>query len=113
MLAAGSSPGLMLTDKNTGQTIAVTVGQSLTVALPANPSTGYRWTEEPHPAGPLVESAPVMTTPARLGAGGTQTYSYRAVAPGTTQLVFDYARPWEHVPPVNHVAFTVMVRNSK
>lgn len=111
---AGSSASLVtVTDKNDGKTIEIAVGQSLEVRLPSNPTTGYQWTSNKLHKGPLREARPPafqVPTSNLLGAGGTQVFSYRGVAPGTVRLSFDYARSWEHVAPARRVAITVVVQ---
>jgi inhibitor of cysteine peptidase len=112
--ATGGASLVTITDKNSGQAIAISVGQSLSVRLPSNPTTGYEWTAAPLHAGPLTQlRAPAFEAPAsgRLGAGGTEVFSYRGVAAGTAHLTFSYARSWEHAAPARRVAVTVVVRS--
>ncbi len=81
------------------------VGQSLTLSLPSNPSTGYRWLVQ-NPAsnvlqslGPEVYSAPDDT--GVVGSSGISTWRYQARATGAGHLVLVYQQPWAaEVPPV-------------
>jgi inhibitor of cysteine peptidase len=63
-----------------GRTVEVKKGENLVVALPSNPSTGYRWhvTGTPrsfgHPA--TTEFLP-GATPRALGAGGTEQFTWK------------------------------------
>ena len=112
-LATGTTSPLTITDKNAGQTMMIAVGQTLAVRLPANPTTGYQWSAGILGKGPLVESRPAnyqRPTSGLLGAGGTEVFSYRAVAAGTANLSFNYARSFEHTAPAKHVAIVVVVR---
>lgn len=93
----------------------VPLGAMIEVQLAANPSTGYNWK-------PVSVAAPVLTllglayTPEQVprgvvGAGGMDTFRFRAAKIGKQKLQLDYARPWEAgVPPVQTVSFTITVR---
>ncbi|MFK3815586.1 protease inhibitor I42 family protein [Pseudomonas sp. NPDC089407] len=81
------------------------VGQGLTLSLPGNPSTGYRWRVQ-NPAsnvlqslGPEVYSAPEDSDV--VGSSGLSTWRYQARATGEGNLVLVYQQPWAlEVPPV-------------
>lgn len=74
------------------------VGQSLTLALPSNPTTGYRWLVQ-NPAsnvlrslGPEVYSAPEDAE--IVGSAGISTWRFEARAAGEGHLVLVYQQPW-------------------
>ncbi len=74
------------------------VGQVLTLTLPSNPSTGYRWRVE-NPAssvlrslGPEVYSAPEAVDV--VGSAGVSTWRFQAQAAGEGHLVLFYRQPW-------------------
>ncbi|WP_060508416.1 protease inhibitor I42 family protein [Pseudomonas sp. NBRC 111124] len=74
------------------------VGQSLTLTLPSNPTTGYRWLVQ-NPAsnvlqslGPEVYSAPEDV--GIVGGSGISTWRYQARAAGGGHLVLVYQQPW-------------------
>jgi len=74
------------------------VGQSLTLALPSNPTTGYRWLVQ-NPAsnvlrslGPEVYSAPEDA--GIVGSAGISTWRFEARAAGEGHLVLVYQQPW-------------------
>lgn len=81
------------------------VGQSLTLTLPSNPTTGYRWLVQ-NPAtnvlqslGPEVYSA--SEDAGIVGNAGISTWRYQARATGEGHLVLVYQQPWApEVPPV-------------
>lgn len=93
--------------------VEVYVGEELVISMEANPSTGYHW----ELAGPLDESILVLVdvdhqrpVENRVGAPGHTQFTILAVGPGTTDVVFNYLRPWEDdVPPARVVTFTVTV----
>ncbi|MGJ7547796.1 protease inhibitor I42 family protein [Pseudomonas alloputida] len=74
------------------------VGQSLTLTLPSNPTTGYRWLVQ-NPAsnvlqslGPEVYSAPEDA--GIVGSSGISTWRYQARTAGEGHLVLIYQQPW-------------------
>ncbi|MBV4490172.1 protease inhibitor I42 family protein [Pseudomonas oryzicola] len=91
------------------------VGQTLTLTLPSNPSTGYRWRVE-NPAanvlrslGPEVYSAPEEEDV--VGSAGVSTWRYQANRAGEAQLVLVYQQPWAaDVAPVQSFDCKVIVR---
>lgn len=107
------STGTVITEKESGQTVALRVGQALEVRLPVNPSTGYSWSQlEGDPT--ILEPVGAATfQPQRqaVGAGGISTMTYRAVGPGTTPLKLIYHRPWEReTPPASTFEARVVVQ---
>lgn len=91
------------------------VGQALSLSLPSNPSTGYRWQVESaaQPAleslGPEVYSAPQEED--MVGSAGLSTWRYQASTQGKAVLRLVYQRPWEkQVPPVQTFDCKVVVR---
>ncbi|MBK4993373.1 protease inhibitor I42 family protein [Pseudomonas sp. S37] len=95
--------------------IRLQIGQPLTLSLPSNPSTGYRWHVE-NPAatvlnslGPEVYSAPEEEE--MVGSAGVSTWRYQATNVGTSQLVLVYQQPWaKDVAPVQTFECKVIVR---
>lgn len=71
------------------------------VKLPANPSTGFRWTLESYDAEHFsyFETEYVTATTARMGASGTRIFYFKqkegTVCPESTSLRFSYGRSWE------------------
>ena len=83
-----------------GQATALGVGDTYEVVLDSNPSTGYQWLVD-FDAGYLelvnrhfeVDS---NLNPPAPGTGGKETFVFRAVAKGSTQVELTYKRPWEN-----------------
>lgn len=99
--AAGcaSGPKVMNLDaRDDGRTVELKPGDELSVKLESNRSTGFRWVLAEGPGRILLKqgdpmySRPIDSAP---GAGGTETWSFRAVAAGEQPLVFEYRRQWE------------------
>ena len=81
-----------------GKTIMLAPGQSLTVVLPSNPSTGYSWSLLKNPNQAIIKKvSQVMEGPKEPipGAGGEEHWKFQALVPGETRLVLVYKRAWE------------------
>jgi predicted secreted protein len=105
-----SSGGATATVYGPGDSITVQNGDRFTIALTANPTTGYSWSAEDNDDVEQVGSEQVAggTMP---GAGGTQMLTFEATAKGSTTLVLNYARPFEQdQPPAETEKFPVTVR---
>jgi len=79
-----------------GRTVELKVGDELRVKLAANRSTGYRWMLTQGPGKVLFKQGDPMyarAVDAPVGAGGIETWSFRAVEAGEQPLVFEYRRP--------------------
>ena len=88
----------MVSAANAGESVTLAVGGMLTVALPANPSTGYSWVPTNTPEFLFQQGQPTFETSGtanNVGAGGTEVLTFKAVAPGSGTLSLDYLRPWE------------------
>lgn len=109
--------------------------QTATIALPANPTTGYSWevtqTEElfdvtseyqQGAAGGEAEArndeaearndeaeAQSGETEMLAGAGGTEVFVLTPKAKGETEVTFAYEREWEDAEPVSSLTYTLKV----
>lgn len=86
-----------LTPEQNNSEVTLGLGQTLAVALPGNPSTGYTWQVLENDGQILAQTAdPVLLAPASVpGAGGVQLFTFQGVAAGEMALNMVYARPWE------------------
>jgi predicted secreted protein len=93
--------------------IRALAGKEFSITLPANHTTGYSWrlTTKLDPATlTLISNTYNASTSGRVGAGGEEVWTFTAPTKGTTQLTFEYARPFENnVPPAKTVKFSVVV----
>lgn len=106
---------VQLTQADNGATVRLAQGGTLLVALPSNPSTGYRWWVAAGSGAALelvdVRYVPPGSTMPVVGAPGTEVLQFRAVTPGVTSLVLEYARSFEPgVPAANTFTVSVHVR---
>jgi len=71
------------------------------IKLPANPSTGFRWTLESYDTEHFAcfETEYVAASTTRMGAPGTRIFYFKqkevAACPESTTLRFSYGRSWE------------------
>lgn len=96
-----------------GTTLEVDKGQEVVLKLDANPTTGYDWELiEVDPAilkqvGDVDYKADSML----IGSGGVNTYTFEAVASGSTRLKLVYRRSWEiDAPPLQTFELVVTVK---
>ena len=101
-------------NKVTGDTFETTVGKTFTIALDANATTGYNWSQTTKDMNVVayVDNAYTATAanPQIIGGSGTDTFTFKAVGKGTTTISLAYARPWESVPPAQTRTITVTVK---
>ena len=74
------------------------LGQSLTVTLPSNPTTGFRWTIQDSAGGVLRALSPEVYSSAEsgvIGGGGQSTWRFQAFAAGQGRLRLTSQQPWE------------------
>lgn len=108
--------GTVVDASKSGTAVTLASGESLTVRLAGNATTGYSWTCTNALAGVLVPAGapdyePTPVEPGVVGSGGTYVFRFRAVAPGTGNLQFAYARSWEKdVAPAQTASYAVTVR---
>ncbi|MDH7479419.1 MAG: protease inhibitor I42 family protein [Syntrophomonadaceae bacterium] len=101
-----------LDESNNGQKIRVFKGQKVELSLPSNPSTGYSWSYRQQPDGNIIKQTGHQYLPpdsGLIGGGGTEHWTFQAVAPGETGLVLVYSRPWESVQPLKRFMLTFEV----
>jgi inhibitor of cysteine peptidase len=99
--------------EDSGGEVTVQKGQTLTIELKANPSTGYSW-QFVESKGAILKQLGEPEFEAEsdlLGAPGMQTLRFEAVEAGQMELRLVYRRPWEtDVEPVETFTLIVTVR---
>jgi inhibitor of cysteine peptidase len=84
------------TTEETSESKTINVGDTFAITLDTNPSTGYAWSWSESNATPVgLVSDTQSSTSTLIGAGGIETFTFKALAEGSTDLVFAYARSWE------------------
>jgi inhibitor of cysteine peptidase len=115
---AAVAPGLADTYNGsvfTSSPISVSAGQEFLIAIPSNPTTGYSWTGKSSSGVITIlgsaYQAPTGTGKPLMGAGGEQIFVCKANKPGTAQITFGYARPWQKgVKPARTMTFNATVK---
>ena len=80
--------------------VEVAVGDSLTVTLCSNPTTGFQWSESPRISDQAVlEQVDHKYVPPEseniVGGSGKEVWTFKVLKQGTTQVSMEYSRPWE------------------
>ena len=101
--ARGSS---IYTEDNT--TIDVAAGDSVTIQLPINPSTGYTWVAS-YPMGYVQISDDILETQndGAVGVGTHEQWVFSADTAGTATVTFDLFPPGSNAKAEQTVTFTV------
>lgn len=107
---------LDVTEEENGKDLLLNRGDLLVVYLPANRTTGFGWQPAYSKVGVLKAEGEAFylanrTSPHLVGAGGTESWIFRAEKAGSVTLTFGYVRPWEkEKAPEKKVAWPVTVR---
>jgi inhibitor of cysteine peptidase len=119
LLMGCNSDGVKLDEGQNRSTVTVRSGQTFTLHLKSNPTTGYRWElvecddavvclvkEHFTPSSEVGERSGAR----KVGAGGVQTFAFIASKLGQTTLKLVYRRSWEKdVEPLQTFIVTVRV----
>ena len=96
--------------------VTVVLGQVFTVTLESNPSTGYRWEWVDHQDSIVEQMGEAQFKPREtgdpplVGAGGWESFDFKAVSQGQMTLKLVYRRPWEEgVEPLKTFSLQVTV----
>jgi len=106
-----------VTDADNGQQVTVKSGDVITVTLVSNPTTGYSWQVMEIDNAILIQDGDpeYKQSPGSqglVGAGGTETFRFKVIVTGETNLSLGYMRPWESLPPTETFSIRVLSNNS-
>jgi len=95
---AGQGKSFLINDS--GKSVALSPGDVFKVTLESNQTTGYSWKlSENMDQDIVLMTSSVYEVPKSskdmVGAGGTETFSFKAQAQGKTSILLEYVRPWE------------------
>jgi inhibitor of cysteine peptidase len=94
--AAVAAPAdIPLAGANSGKTTTLRRGQSASVELQTNASTGYGWKVDADRGISVTLVTTVATRPGMVGAPSLATYRVVGTKRGKYRIVFRYMRPWE------------------
>lgn len=96
-LTACAGPAEKLKEADNGKTIDLKAGETFTVSLEGNPTTGYSWEVAAiEPALVELVSEPDYKSDSMLiGSGGVFTFTFKAVSAGSSGVRLIYHRAWE------------------
>jgi len=104
---------LKLTEEDSGKTIEVKAGDTFVVSLKGNITTGYDWSIANLDERFLQQQgeADYESDSDLIGAGGTATYTFKALSAGQTTLKLIYSRPFEpDNPPEKTFEINVVIK---
>lgn len=86
-----------LTETDNGRKISISEGESISLTLAGNPTTGYLWKLVAVDSDVLTaEAEPVFTADSTLtGSGGKFKFRFTPLKTGSTAIKLVYHRPWE------------------
>jgi inhibitor of cysteine peptidase len=87
-----------LTADDTGSTVALASGGTLTVTLESNETTGFRWNVVAEPDAAILEVASqeyVAPEDGLVGEGGVEVWTFTGGSPGSTSFELAYFRPFD------------------
>ena len=105
-----------LTEKDNGRTLHLDRGDTFTVTLVSNPTTGYQWKfgTPPYDETVMILRGDKYIRPEEqlCGAPGKRSLSVLAEGSGRTGLRLIYVRPWEKTqPPAKEYNLMVIVKD--
>jgi predicted secreted protein len=100
---------MLLTANDHERRVEVGAGTVLTVRLPEQPTTGYRWAIES--AGGLEPGGDRVEPGGAIGGAGTRELLFRATRQGTHELRLKLWREWEgEASVIDRFAVTIVVK---
>ena len=98
--AAAAPKTVEMTRDDDGKTVTVRPGDTVRIKLKSNRTTGYSWAMSGKLDEKVLKSEgneyKVDEHPAGMvGVGGSDVWTFKALAAGRTEIVLGYARPWE------------------
>lgn len=80
--------------------INVTTGNTFTVTLCSNATTGFQWSESAQISDEAVvqQTGHEFVSPENkglVGAPGEEVWTFKALKKGTSTIALEYSRPWE------------------
>lgn len=89
--------GITLTQADNGKTVDVPQGDAITILLPENPTTGFRWAiaQTNNQVVTIDGDDYTVAAGSGIGGGGTRSLVLKALQPGTVFFQLKLWREWE------------------
>lgn len=71
------------------------VGETFSIELEGNPTTGYQWQEKFDEEKVKLLDKKINPSSGQIGASATEVFKFQVLKEGTTDLRFNYKRAWE------------------
>ena len=112
--AADTNAILALNAADSGKQITANAGDSFTITLDSNPSTGFSWSISAITDESVIDDVSNEFKGAdtgMVGAGGQEVWTFEAVDKGSSTIEMKYRRSWEQgVEPAATFNVTVVVK---
>ncbi len=102
----------MIVEDDISVDFEVLIGESFSMNLKSNPTTGYSWYWVNKENVEIVDSINYKyhsDNPHLIGSGGVESWSFKGVEKGIDTLRFEYIRPWEKEDPADETIIVVKV----
>lgn len=113
VLLMGCAPGAPAVYTDDKAPISSSLGEPFIIALPSNPTTGFSWQMDYDRTILTLTGKDYVQDPSaggRVGAGGTEKFTFQGVRTGNTKITLKYQRPWESIPPAETRVFNVTIK---
>lgn len=103
---------IVVKEENDGGAVSAKVGDSLTVELAENATTGFRWAPAEVDPGIIVLDKDELKLDGEtaVGAGGTRVFRFQVKGPGSMHLQFKLTRTWDSDAPSKRFGIHVNVQ---
>ncbi len=94
--------------------LAAARGKDLRIEIPSNPTTGYSWSLMHQFDKKYLKLKTSTFNPPKNpipGAGGTEIWTFTALAKGSASIALQYKRPWEKdIPPAKIYVYDISIK---
>jgi len=92
--------GKTYAESNNGDNLNLKINDVITIKLESNATTGYKWNLSEESNSDIIALVSSDYTEKEnkdnlVGAGGFETFTFKAVSNGSITLIITYNRPWE------------------
>lgn len=102
---------LVIIDKDNNQEFILPKDEVFEISLNSNPTTGYQWTIEKIDSSYLYQlgESEYSSESTLMGGGGIETYKFKTLKEGETELLLLYHRSWEDEIPTDSFHVKIII----
>ena len=102
---------LVIIDKDNNQEFILPKDEVFEISLNSNPTTGYQWTIEKIDSSYLYQlgESEYSSESTLMGGGGIETYKFKTLKEGETELLLLYRRSWEDEIPADSFHVIIII----